>query len=44
MPETETPTSAPASGPPAFAMTSVAGMPFATTTGLGVRQVLYDDE
>jgi small subunit ribosomal protein S1 len=46
MPETETPTTEPTtvSGPPAFAMTSVAGMPFATTTGLRVRQDLYDDE
>jgi small subunit ribosomal protein S1 len=48
MPETETevPTTetAPESGPPAFAMTTVAGMPFATTTGLRVRQDLYDDE
>jgi hypothetical protein len=48
MPETETevPTTetAPESGPPPFAMTTVAGMPFATTTGLRVRQDLYDDE
>ena len=44
--ETETPSAEPTtvSGPPPFAMTTVAGMPFATTTGLRVRQDLYDDE
>ncbi len=30
--------------PPVFAMTTVPGMPFATTTGLRVRADLYDDE